>query len=65
MAAELVQFAYCVVEKWLQLPELGESARDIGLDPSTPTMPEPELKATKVERVGSQLTQDDANSAAA
>ena len=65
MAAQFVEFADCVIVKPLELLELGESTADISLEPSTPAMPEPELEATKLERVRSQLTQRDPNGAAA
>lgn len=65
VAAELVKVVDRLIEKPLQLLELGQSTGDIGFDSSPPAMPEPELQATELECIGSQLTQGDANGATA
>jgi hypothetical protein len=65
MATQGRELVDCLIEEPLQLLKLGEPTGDIGLDPSVPAMPQPELEATKLEGVGSQLTQGHTDSTAA
>jgi hypothetical protein len=65
VATEFVECTDRLVVEALQLLERRESPADIWLDPAAPAAPEQELQAPKLECFRSQLTQRDANGAAA